>query len=438
MKWMKTAAAVSLIALASAGCSPGSGNNASTDGSSAAASSGGVVVIKYISSTILESPEGDFEQKVIDDFNAQNNGVKVEVEGVATGDLLNKYTALATTNQMPDFYMDDIKDTAQLVDMGIAEDVRNVFDSNYLNSFTAAALAGVTVNGVPSGIPWFSTAQGIVYRTDLFAAAGVKVPTTWDELVAAAKQLTGNDKYGIALVGTKDSSGAGRFQYVLRNFGVDEFTQDSSGKWQTDIGSDNYVAALKAFTDLDTVDGVVPPGVTETGYAAAVNLLASGQAAMLITGSNAIGAITSKAPELKGSLGSFPIPAVNRAVTTQSGYGFFVSPTSEHKDAVAKFLQFMVSDEKAIEFSKLTGRLPTLTTAAQNPEISQDLALGGFLKSLTAADVVYIAPPIPGYGEINDIEGEAFQSVFTGSATPEQAAAQAQQRAQALVDKANG
>jgi len=434
MKWMKTAAAVSLIALAAAGCSPGSGSNASTDGSSGG---GGVVVIKYISSAVLESPEKDFVQKVTDDFNAQNNGVKVEVEGVAANDLLKKYTALATANQMPDFYTDDIKDTAQLVDMGIAEDVRNVFDSNYLNSFTANALAGVTVNGVPSGIPWTSTAQVILYRTDLFAAAGVKVPTTWDELVAAAKQLTGNNKYGITLVGTKDSSGAGRFQYVLRNFGVDEYTQDSSGKWQTDIGSDNYVAALKAYTDLATVDGVVPPGVTETGYAAAVNLLASGQAAMLITSSNAIGTITYQVPDLKSSLGSFPIPAVKRAVTSQSGQAFFVSPTSKHKEAVAKFLQFMVSDEKAIEFSQLTGRLPTLTTAEQNPAIGQDPALGGSLQSLMAANV-YITPPIPGYGENNDIEGEAFQSVFTGSATPEQAAAQAQQRAQALVDKANG
>ena len=434
MKWTKTAAAVSLVALAAAGCSSDSGGNDSPDGSGG----GDVVVIRYISSTILESPEKDFEQKVIDEFNAQDNGVKVEVEGVAANDLMNKYTAFATANQMPDFYMADMKNTTQLVDMGLAEDVRDVFDSDYLDSFTDGALAGMTLDGVPSGIPWFSTPQGIVYRTDLFEAAGVEVPTTWDELVTAAKQLTGNDKYGITLVGTKDGSGAGRFQYVLRNFGVDEFTQDSSGEWQTDIGSDDYAKALKAYTDLDTVDGVVPPGVTETDYATAVNLLSSGQAAMLITGSNAIGAITSRVPDLKGSLGSFPIPAVKRAVTSQSGFGFFVSPTSEHKDAVAKFLQFIVSDEKAIEFSQMTGRLPTLTAAAQSPEIGQDPALSGFLQSLTDADVVFTLPTIEGYGEVNDIHGEAYQSVFTGSATPEQAAEVAGQRAQALADEANG
>lgn len=426
----RTSALLSAVALAAAltACAPG-GEGQSPGGE-------GDVTITYLSSTILESPEKDLEQAAIDEFNALDNGITVKVEGIAANDMMEKFTALATANDMPDFYMSDIKNVATLTDMGLAEDVSTVFDADYLSSFTPDALAGYTVDGVVRALPWFTTPQGIVYRTDLFDAAGAAVPTTWDELVATAKKLTSGDQYGIALVGTKDASGAGRFQYVLRNFGVNEFTQGSDGTWATDVGSDEFVAALTAFTNLYTVDKVVPPGVIETDYASAVSLLSSGQAAMLITGSNAIGAITSKAPDLKGKLGSFPIPAVKRAVNSQTGFGFYVSPTSEHKAAVAEFLEFFNSKDKSVEYAQATGRLSMLTEGQADPAAAADPALAGFLEALTKGEV-FVLPTIPNFSEANDIYGEAYQSVFTGVATPEQAAARAAERAQALVQKAN-
>jgi maltose-binding protein MalE len=94
----------------------------------------------------------------------------------------------------------------------------------------------------------------------------------------------------------------------------------------------------------------------------------------------------------------------------------------------------MLSDDIALEFSEMTGRLPTRTSVAKNPRIPQMPELEGFLK---AAENLYVAPTIPGYGEINDILGEAYQNVFTKLATVEQAAAKAKQRAQAIVDAAN-
>lgn len=397
---------------------------------------GGDVTITYLSSTILESPEKDFEQAAIDEFNALDNGITVKVEGIAANDMMEKFTALATADDMPDFYMSDLKNVATLTDMDLAEDVSTVFDQEYLDSFTPDSLAGYTVDGVTRALPWFTTPQGVVYRTDLFDAAGATPPTTWDDMAATAQKLTSGDQYGIALVGTKDASGAGRFQYVLRNFGVNEFTQGADGKWTTDIGSEDFVAALTAFTNLVTVDKVVPPGAIETDYATAVSLLSSGQATMLITGSNAIGAITSKAPDLQGKLGSFPIPAVKRAVTSQTGFGFYISPKSEHKEAVAEFLKFFVSKDKSVEFAKLTGRLSTLTAGQADPSATADPALGGFLDALANGEL-FVPPAIPGFSEANDIYGEAYQSVITGSATPEQASAKAAERAQALVDEAN-
>ena len=71
----------------------------------------------------------------------------------------------------------------------------------------------------------------------------------------------------------------------------------------------------------------------------------------------------------------------------------------------------------------------------QSDRIAAMPALGGFLKAL---ENVWISPTIEGYSEINDILGEAYQSVFTGEATVEQASTKAGQRAQAICDAANG
>ena len=180
--------------------------------------------------------------------------------------------------------------------------------------------------------------------------------------------------------------------------------------------------------------GVCPPGVIETDYPTAVNLFSSGKAAMLITGSNAIGAITSQVPELKGKLGSFPVPAVERSVSAPGGFGYFISSTSEHQEEAAEFIKFMLEKDREIEFAGMTGRLPTRVEALEDSTIKEMPEMSGFLQAM---EVIYQTPTIPGYTEVQDVHGQAYQSVFTGEATVEEAAAKAQERAQEICDEAN-
>ena len=125
----------------------------------------------------------------------------------------------------------------------------------------------------------------------------------------------GSDKWGFAMVGTQNGSGEARFSQFIKAFGVDEIYQDDTGAWVSDLTGDKYKTALQTFVDLDIVDGIVPPGATETGYPEAVTYFANQQAGMIISGSNALGAIVSQNPELDGKLASVPIPSQERHVT---------------------------------------------------------------------------------------------------------------------------
>lgn len=394
------------------------------------------IKIVYLSSTILETPEGQFEQDLIDRFNALDNGITVEVQGTAANDLETKMIALATANELPAFVMGNEIAMQTLFDIDVIVPADDVFDDEYLDGFVDANIDSYSRDGVRVGIPFFGGAQGIIYRKDLMEENGLEEPKTWDEFVTVLQALTKDGNYGITLVGTKNSSGVSRFQPIFRNFGGDEFFKDADGKWQTDIGSDKFIAALRAFTDLDLKHHVVPAGVVETGYPEAVALFASGKAAMIITGSNAIGAITTQVPELKGKLASMPNIAVERGVSTAAGFAFYITTQDpKQQQAAAEFIKYILNPENSIAFSELTGRLPVRKETVNDERVTSMPELQGFLKAL---EHVYIPPAIPGYGEINDILGEAYQSVFTGMATVEEAAAKAQSRAQAICDAANG
>jgi ABC-type glycerol-3-phosphate transport system substrate-binding protein len=392
------------------------------------------VIIEYISGTILETPEGTFEQSVIDSFNAAHPEIEVRPIGVASNDQIKKMIALATTGDLPDFFLVNDATVPAILDMGVCLPVSEVMSAEFMAQFAKPFLNLYSGDdGVNYGVPWFACPPGVLYRKDIFEANNIKVPSTWDELVETAKALTKDGNYGITLVGTKNSSGGSRFQHVERNVGIDEFYKDANGKWQTDIGSPNYIKALKMFTDLDLLYGVVPPGVVETGYPEAVGLFASGRAAMLITGSNAIGAITKQVPALKGKLGSIPVPSINRYVAAPNGSGFMINKDTEHKKEIALFLEYLLNEKNSLAFGELTGRVSPKIMADNDPAKSKP-ELSGFLVALGSD---YAQPSIAGYSEIHDINGEAYQNVFTGVMTVEEAAAKAQKRAQAICDKAN-
>ncbi|MDI5940816.1 extracellular solute-binding protein, partial [Micromonospora sp. DH15] len=62
------------------------------------------------------------------------------------------------------------------------------------------------LDGKQYGVPWYAGVRALYYRTDWFAEAGVKPPTNWDELVAAAKAVQAKKPgtYGIALPGNSE------------------------------------------------------------------------------------------------------------------------------------------------------------------------------------------------------------------------------------------
>lgn len=54
----------------------------------------------------------------------------------------------------------------------------------------------MTMDGATYGVPYYSHAQVMWYRTDLLEANNLEVPKTWDEFYDAAVALTKDGVYG--------------------------------------------------------------------------------------------------------------------------------------------------------------------------------------------------------------------------------------------------
>ena len=146
---------------------------------------------------------------------------------------------------------------------------------------TAKVIEGQPINN----IVWSAQAQMLHIRTDLFKKYNVKVPTTMEELEAAAKKLTidenGDGKpeiYGFL------ERGRGReitacFATYLYNHGGSWFKRDANGKKISNINSKESVDAFMFYGQM--FQKYVPPAALSNSPSANAALFAAGKAAML-------------------------------------------------------------------------------------------------------------------------------------------------------------
>jgi ABC-type glycerol-3-phosphate transport system substrate-binding protein len=423
-----TAFAGSLVALFGlAACATGSGSNASTTGAGPAPTDQ-PITLTVMSTTVVGDPEMTVEKKIAADFMAAHPNITVEFVGVNYNDYATKLTTVATSHSVPDVFADGPELSAKVESFGIAADLTPLLGEDFIAGFDPNVIKESYVDDKLAYAPYYTIPMSLIYRSDLFEAAGMEPPTTWDEFVADAQKLTTDNQWGFAMVGTADGSGGSRFVPAMRTFGAQELAQGDDGTWSSGIDSEGGIAALQLWGDLVNKYKVVPPGALTTKYPDAVNEMASGQAAMMISGTNGIGAILAQAPDLEGKLATAPLPAApgSKPVTVLGQLGWAISNTSKNQAAAAEYIKFFLSQENQIAWTKATGRLAVRTDALESPELS----IPQYAGATEAMQYAVQLPQVPYYSNVQLDCAKAFQAVISGTS-----AEQAAKDAQAAINK---
>ena len=284
-----------------------------------------------------------------------------------------------------------------------------------------------TVDGSLVGIPFYTDAGMLYYRTDLLEKYGYDgPPTTWDELeemaqtIQAGERAEGNDSF---------------WGYVWQGNNYEGLTCDAL-EWQVSEGggfvvepdgtiSVNNPACAAAFERAaGWVDTISPPGVTTYLEEDSRGVWQSGNAAFMRNWPYAFSLGQSDDSPIKDNFDATVLPsgAGNRGAATLGGWQLMVSKYSENPEAAAMFARFIASPEaqkaRAIEVSLL----PTVAGLYSDPEL---LDAQPFMGSLFDVFTNAVARPSTVTGELyNEVSAAYFNavhSVLTGEASPEDA-----------------
>lgn len=367
-----------------------------------------------IMSCLQTEDEAELESALAEAYMAEHPNVKIEFISVANNDLDAQITTLAASGDLPDAFFLNTAFMSTALDMGIVQDATPYISEEFKSDIAPEVLEFCTLEDNLMLVPWFQIPIALIYRADWLEEAGMETIETMDDFREAAKAFTEiSGAYGFAMVGARNGSGEARFSQYAKAFGVEEVWQNEDGSWETDLTSDKFKTALQSFVDLDLVDGVVPAGASETAYPDAVTYFANEQAGLIISGSNAVGAILNRNPELK--LGSIPIPKATtedgRHVTNLQVSGYAITTACEYPEELVDYLEFMASYDNAVEFGTATGRLPVINSALAD-EAFTGPEYAGFTEAMQ-----YSIPysTFPAYAEVQDVFGEAYNSMLTGT-----------------------
>lgn len=380
-------------------------------------------------------PNRDIFQKLVAKFNQQHPDIQVESLYVGQADQqLPKILAAVVGDAAPDLLWFGPMLTGELVELEAIEPLDSFWNNSSISTEIDPVLReSMELENQIWSVPFGTNNVGIFYRPSLFKAAGItNLPTNWQELRLAAKQLTRDtngdgkiDKYGMLLpLGKGEWTVFTWLPFMWGGGGEisnDKITTTSS---TVKINNPGAIAALDLWHNL-IKDGSAILSSPERGYE--LDSFMSGKVAMQLTGPWTLGQLAGK-PEI--DYGVMPIPGGIRSATSVGGENLFMMKGHpEHRQAAWKFMEYVLSQEFQTEWALGTGYLP-VNLKSRNSSIYQNYV------SKTPATQVFLTqakdgrsrPISAGYSQLSENIGRAIESVLLDRNSPQAALKLAQER----------
>ena len=240
-------------------------------------------------------------RKILEDFQAENPNITLEIEALATDGLKTRLRTAAAADEMPDlFVMWPGAMTKEFVQGDLLQPINEFLDQNaeWKNNFIENALVDFTVEDNIYSVPMnLAPSSLLYYNEDLFKQYNVKVPTTWDELLQAVDTFNANNIIPIAL-GNKANWVAQSTTFSTigdRVTGTEWFLKavDQSGASFTDP---EFIEALKLYQELGEAKAY-QEGFNSIDENQMLQLYTQGKAAMVINGGWAVAGLVNTASE---------------------------------------------------------------------------------------------------------------------------------------------
>lgn len=434
-KTFRWSAAVMALALAAVACGSDEDESSGTSADTSTDTSGDTSV----------APTCDGEEITLTQFTGSvGNELELAQAAAMRYEELNPCVTIKTVDT-PDFVEDRLGVYLQLFEAQSSEgdvfqidviwpgDLAEHFvDLNDYGGAQAAAehfpaiIENNTVDGKLVGIPWFTDAGLLYYRTDLLDKYGLQPPTTWDDLEAAAATIQDGERAD----GNQDFWG-----YVWQGNAYEGLTCDAL-EWIASSGGGSIIEPDGTITinnqaAIDIVDQaagwvgtISPPGVTAYGEEDARGVFQAGNAAFMRNWPYAYSLGNGDESEIVGMFDVSPLPGATagQSAATLGGWQLAVSKYSEHPAEAADYAFFLASYDEQ-KYRAIEGSFnPTIEALYDDPDV---LAANPFFGDLFDVFTNAVARPstitAPSYSDASSVFFNGVHSVLTGDASAEDA-----------------
>ncbi len=362
--------------------------------------------------------------KVWGDLVAQcgkDNNIAIDRQSVPRNELISKVLLAASQQQLPDVLMIDNPDLQEVASTGALAPLTDYgvdLEGLYENLIQAGSLDD-KVYGIAPGI----NGMAIFYNVDMLEKAGVKPPTTWQEVKDVAAKLTKDGVYGIAFSAPATEEGTWQFEPWFWGAGAD----------LSQVDSPEAVKALEFWVDL-VKSGSASKSVVQWSQGDVNDQFIAGKAAMMQNGVWNLGALDKSG--LKYDVVPIPMPDGGAAPGPMGGEVLTIPlGTDQAKmDAAGKIVNCLLSDKNMLAWANLNAYIPARQALAE--QVAKDRPMMKSFVDAAAAERSRPGPPAnlgPNYSKVSQPLWNAIQAALTGAMSAQDALTQAQKQAESAM-----
>lgn len=379
----------------------------------------------------LDAAQGEHLVKA---FEAENPDIKIDVvEGPNASNLVEDlYTSSFLLGDSPyDLVMMDIVWLPKFAAAGWLLDLTDRLTPEDVADLMPGDLAGGRYQERLYRLPIRSDGGMIYYRKDLLEQAGIQPPTTFNDLISAAKQLqqSGAAKWGYVWQGRQYEGLPAMFIEVLAGFGgfwVDPKTQEVG------IDRPQAVQALRFLKDTIAA-GIAPPGVTTFQEEETRRLFQSGEVAFLRNWPYVYPLASADDSLVRGKFAVMPMVHAEgfQSGACLGGWGIGIAKSSRHPEAAWRVAQFYASAAAQKMAALENGYLPTRRSVYADPEVLAKYPY--FSPMQQVVEQAVLRPPIAQYAQASDILQRYLSAALTDRMSIEAALQAAAQETRTLL-----
>ena len=283
-------------------------------------------------------------QSLIVEYQNLNPGIEVDIVIASPASRGTRLlTSLASGADLGIFEIEPAL-MSQWADAGYLLPLDDVVANIRINDFVDDSL--FRQNGTTYAVPYATSVYGLWVRKDLFEEAGLPLPSTYDEVLNAAKILTNNQIYGIALPAGQNIATVNYFSTFLWQNGGDYFTCNGDVAF-------GEPQALEAVRRWQALTQYAPPGFTTWGFPEQIDAFVNGRVAMAMYAGRLGIQLEELHPELVDKVTIIFPPWGEQKVTLGVWSRFAIAAGTKNQAEAKKFLEWLVSGDRLLRYDSV-------------------------------------------------------------------------------------